>query len=112
MQKIKTQSLQHVSALKDPSFKVFQKYYNHYPLSELTYSIRRRLFEPARVQFDDVIKELEYISAVFNDRIINKLDDFFPFCLSPDLIEIFSYLKNNPDVELFFKPFAIKKMIK
>ena len=73
------QSNQNVPSLQDLSFNVFQRYYHHYPLSELTYPIRRSLPESPRIKFD-VIKDLEYIAVEFRRQTESW---HFEFCLLP-----------------------------
>ena len=54
-------------SLKDLSFNIFQKYYNRYELSELTYPIRR-LFEPSKKKFGNVMVQLVDIASEFQKK--------------------------------------------
>ena len=73
-------------SLEELSINVFQKYCNRYELSELTYSIRRRLFGPSKKKFDKVISELKDIAEKFRKDIVDNFHNNprkTQFCLRP-----------------------------
>ena len=97
-----------MQSLEDLSFRVFQKYYNRYELSELTIPIRR-LFGPARKKVDKVLVQLEDIGSKFRKDIVDnfhKNPTKTQFCLRPYFVVLTQKLSSSnsdPNLHLFIK---------